>query len=104
MKRNAFKMKLKPGFEAEYKKRHDEIWPELSSEISKAGVSDYSIYLDEETLTLFAFQKLSEVNTAEDLPRNPMVRKWWDYMADIMYVNQDNSPVSVPMKEVFYMS
>jgi len=103
MKRNAFKMKLKPGFEAEYKKRHDEIWPELSSEISKAGVSDYSIYLDEETLTLFAFQKLSEVNTAEDLPRNPMVRKWWDYMADIMECNPDNSPVVVPLKEVFHM-
>ena len=103
MKRNAFIMKLKKGFEQEYKKRHDEIWPELSDQISKAGVSDYSIYLDEETLTLFAFQKLTDDNTADELPNNPIVRKWWDYMADIMETNPDNSPVAIPIKEVFHM-
>ena len=84
MKRNAFVMKLKKGFEDEYKKRHDEIWPELKEELTKAGISDYSIYLDENTLTLFAFQKLTDDNTADELPNNPVVRKWWDYMADIM--------------------
>ena len=103
MKRNAFKMKLKPGFEAEYKKRHDEIWPELSAEISKAGISDYSIFLDEETLTLFAVQKVTDNNTADDLPNNPVVRKWWDYMNDIMEYNPDNTPWAVGLKEVFHM-
>jgi L-rhamnose mutarotase len=103
MKRNAFKMKLKKGFEAEYKKRHDEIWPDLSAEITKAGVSDYSICLDGETNTLFAFQKLSDDNKADDLPSNPVVRKWWDYMSDIMVTNPDNSPVVTPLKEVFHM-
>ena len=34
---------------------------------------------------------------------NPIVQKWWDYMADIMEVNPDNSPVSIPLPEVFYM-
>ena len=104
MKRNAFKMKLKPGFEAEYKKRHDEIWPELEAEISKAGVSDYSIFLDEETLTLFAVQKLTDDKTAGDLPEAAIVKKWWAYMADIMETNADNSPVTVPLKEVFHMA
>ena len=103
MKRNAFKMKLFKGFEGEYKKRHDAIWPELREELTNAGVSDYSIYLDEETLTLFAFQKLCDENTAEDLPQKAIVRKWWDYMADIMDVNPDNSPVCIPLKEVFHM-
>ncbi len=103
MKINAFKMKLKPGFEAEYKKRHDEIWPDLSDEISKAGVSDYSIFLDEETLTLFAVQKLTDNNTADDLPNSPIVRKWWDYMSDIMEYNPDNTPVAIGLKEVFHM-
>ena len=103
MKINAFKMKLKPGFEAEYKKRHDEIWPDLSEEISKAGVSDYSIFLDEETLTLFAVQKLTDNNTANDLPNSPIVRKWWDYMSDIMEYNPDNTPVAIGLKEVFHM-
>lgn len=58
MQRADFKMQLKPGFEAEYRRRHDEIWPELSRALTEAGVSDYSIFLDPETLTLFAEQKL----------------------------------------------
>ena len=103
MKRCAFKMKLKAGFEAEYKKRHDEIWPELSQELADAGVSDYSIFLDEETLTLFAVQKLSDDNTADNLPNTEIVKKWWAYMADIMDTNPDNSPVCITLNEVFYM-
>ena len=103
MKQNAFKMKLKPGFEAEYKKRHDEIWPELSELISEAGVSDYSIFLDEATLTLFAVQKVADNNSADDLPSDPLVRKWWDYMADIMETHPDNAPICLPLVEVFHM-
>ncbi|MFA6172725.1 MAG: L-rhamnose mutarotase [Kiritimatiellales bacterium] len=96
-------MKLKPGFEAEYKKRHDGIWPELSQKLTAAGVSDYSIFLDSETLTLFAVQKISGSNTAGQLPNDPVVRKWWNYMADIMETNPDNSPVCIPLNEVFHM-
>jgi len=103
MQRNAFKMKLKPGVAAEYKKLHDEIWPELSREIRAVGISDYSIFLDEETLTLFAVQKLSDKNSAAALPNSPIVRKWWNAMAPLMEVNPDNSPVVKPLKEVFYL-
>ncbi|MCE1198460.1 MAG: L-rhamnose mutarotase [Marinilabiliales bacterium] len=103
MKRVAFKMKLKPGHEAEYKRRHDLIWPELAQALTEAGVSDYSIFLDEETHILFAFQKVAEVNGTERLPTNPIVRKWWDYMADLMEVYPDNAPVSLPLTEVFHM-
>ena len=103
MIRASFKMQLKKGFEAEYKKRHDEIWPELQSELSKAGISDYSIFLDEETLTLFAVQKLTDNNTADDLPQTEIVKKWWAYMGDIMETNPDNSPVCKPLKEVFHI-
>ena len=102
MQRNAFTMKLKPGYEAEYKKRHDEIWPELSAELSKAGVSDYSIFLDEETLTLFAVQKLADDHTSDQLPQTEIVKKWWAYMADIMDTNPDHSPVCKPLVEVFH--
>lgn len=103
MQRNAFTMKLKPGYQAEYKKRHDEIWPDLSAELSKAGVSDYSIFLDEKTLTLFAVQKLADGHSADALPDSPIVKKWWAYMADIMETNPDNSPVCQPLREVFHM-
>lgn len=95
-------MKLKAGFEKEYQKRHDEIWPELAQELFEAGVYDYSIYLDKETNTLFAVQKLIEGNTADKLPQTDIVRKWWKYMSDIMEVNTDCSPVVVELKEVFH--
>jgi len=103
MERVAFKMKLKPGFAKEYQKRHDKIWPELAKELENAGVTDYSIYFDEETNNLFAAQKLKHNNTSDKLPQTDVVRKWWNYMADIMEVNPDNSPVVKELKEVFYL-
>lgn len=103
MYRNAFKMKLKPGFETEYKKRHAEIWPELSVLLSESGVHEYTIFLDEESLTLFAFQKLEDNFDPQLLPSHPVVKKWWGYMADIMETNADNSPVEHPLKEMFHL-
>jgi L-rhamnose mutarotase len=103
IKREAFKMFLKPGYEKEYEKRHNAIWPELKTLLKEAGVSDYSIFLDRETHALYAVQKVSGSGGSQDLGNNPVVKKWWDYMADIMEVNPDNSPVSIPLPEVFYM-
>jgi len=103
MKRYAFKMKLKPGLKDEYKKRHQEIWPELKKLLHDAGVRDYSIFLDEETNMLFAVQKVVGNAGSQDLGREEIVKKWWAYMADIMDTNPDNSPVSIPLEEVFYM-
>ena len=99
----AFKMYLKPGFETEYEKRHNAIWPELKQLLKENGVSDYSIFWDKETNILFAVQKSDGKQGSQDLGLNPIVQKWWDYMADIMEVNPDNSPVSIPLTELFYM-
>ena len=71
--------------------------------ISEQGVSDYSIFWDKDTNILFAVQKESGEGSSQDMGNNPIVKKWWDYMADIMEVNPDNSPVSIPLQEVFYM-
>ena len=101
--RCAFKMKLKPGCEVEYEKRHRAIWPELVELLKATGVSEYSIFWDKETNLLFAVQEQGGESGSQDLGTDPIVKKWWDYMADIMEVNPDNSPVSIPMKEVFYM-
>ncbi|MEZ5104820.1 MAG: L-rhamnose mutarotase [Draconibacterium sp.] len=103
MKRLAFKMYLNEGQKEEYKKRHDEIWPELKHLLKEAGISEYSIFLDEETNTLFAFQKVLVEGGSQNLGETEIVRKWWKYMADIMKTNPDNSPVSVSLNEVFYM-
>lgn len=103
MIRNAFKMKLKPGSVEEYKKRHDEIWPELARAHTDAGIFDYSIYFDEETLTLFAFRKLTENNTADEMKGLDIVQKWWAHMADLMETHPDNMPTFKPLREVFHM-
>jgi L-rhamnose mutarotase len=103
MKREAFKMYLKPGYEAEYERRHREIWPEVKQLLKESGVSDYSIYWDKDTNILFAVQKISGEASSQELGDNPIIQKWWAYMADIMETNPDNSPVSIPLKEVFYM-
>lgn len=103
MARLAFKMKLHPGKKDEYVKRHEQIWPELKKLLQDNGISNYSIFLDEETDTLFAFQNVTKNQSSQDLKQNPIVQKWWDYMADIMETNTDNSPVTVQMEEVFFM-
>lgn len=103
MKRVAFKMYLNEGMKAEYKKRHDEIWPELKKLLRDNGVSEYSIFLDEETNYLFAFQKVSGEGGSQDLGKTEIVQKWWKMMSTIMKSNPDNSPVSVELEEVFYM-
>ncbi|MBA7589702.1 L-rhamnose mutarotase [subsurface metagenome] len=91
------------GYEEEYKRRHNEIWPELAEKLSRAGIYDYSIFLDKETLTLFAVQKLKDNNTVEELPSKEIMKKWWDYMKDIMEANPDNSPVTASLEEIFHM-
>lgn len=103
MNRVAFKMKLFAGKLNEYKKRHDEIWPELVTLLKETGISEYSIFLDEETLALFGVLRVADTLAMDELPKQPIMKKWWAYMKDIMESNADNSPVSVPLKEVFYM-
>lgn len=97
----AFTMQLKPGAEAEYQRRHDEIWPELTQALTDAGIYDYAIYLDRRTGTLFAVQKRSDTNTADSLPNLPLMQRWWTYMADLMETNPDNSPVVTALEPVF---
>ena len=104
MHRIAFKMQLYKGREDEYKKRHDAIWPELKTLLKETGVYDYSIFLDKETNTLFGVLKVDNKIRLDELPAHPVMKKWWDYMKDIMKSNPDHSPVSVPLEEVFYLS
>lgn len=103
MEEIAFTMQLKPGVEAEYKKRHDEIWPELSAALTAAGVRDYSIFLDQASGKLFAVQKRTSDHTTDKLPGLDIMKRWWAYMADLMETNPDHSPVTKPLIQVFHM-
>jgi L-rhamnose mutarotase len=96
-------MKLKPGCKQEYIKRHNEVWPEIADLIKRSGIGDYSIFLDEETNTLFGVQKQSGEVSSQELGAVEIQQKWWDYMSGIMEVNPDNSPVTIYLEEVFYL-
>jgi L-rhamnose mutarotase len=103
MNRVAFKMKLLPGNEAEYKRRHDAIWPELQQQLKAVGVSDYAIYLDSATNELLAVLKVDDPQKLDTLPREDVMQRWWRFMADIMETNPDHSPRSWSLTEMFYL-
>ena len=100
----AFRMKLKPGTVDEYKRRHDVLWPDLAAALKEAGIYDYSIFLDEETLHLFAVLKLAPDNKIDALPGQPVMQRWWDYMADLMEVEPGNRPREWPLQPMFYFA
>jgi L-rhamnose mutarotase len=101
--RHAFRMRLDRGKRAEYQRRHDEIWPELVELLHAAGISDYSIWLDEETDCLFAILTRSDDHTMDTLPDHPVMRRWWAAMADLMETHPDKAPVAMPLMQVFHM-
>jgi L-rhamnose mutarotase len=96
-------MKLIPGNEEEYQRRHDALWPELAELLKKSGIVDYSIFLDRDSSDLFGYLKIENAVNLDQLPQYPVMQKWWTYMKDIMETNEDHSPVTIPMKEVFFM-
>ncbi|QKD05178.1 L-rhamnose mutarotase [Mesorhizobium loti] len=102
--RIAFRMKVHPGRIAEYKKRHDEIWPELTQALRDAGVSDYSIWHDAETDFLFATLIRTKDHTMAALPGTEINRRWWKFMADIMDYNDDGTPQVVELTPVFHQN
>ena len=101
--RVAFKMKLHPGQEAEYQRRHDELWPELASLLREKGIQHYSIFLEKESGALFGVLEVENPAQLDELPAHPVMQRWWAYMADIMETNPDKSPLSIPLEEVFYL-
>jgi L-rhamnose mutarotase len=103
MSRVAFKMKLHPGCEAEYRRRHDALWPELAVLLKETGVEEYSIFLDAETNILFGCLRIADPGRLDELPAQPVMQKWWDHMKDIMDTHPDHSPVSSPLQEIFYL-
>ena len=104
MIRKAIRMKLLPGFEEEYQMRHDKLWPEMEEMLKEYGAITYSIFLDPETLSLFGYLEISDLEKWNQTATTEINQKWWLYMKDIMETNEDNSPVSVDLVEVFHLS
>lgn len=104
MERIAFKMQLNPGNAEEYRRRHDTIWPELAALLTDSGIRNYSIFLDAETNILFATLERTPDHRMAALPGDPVMRRWWDHMRDLMHTNPDGSPVVTPLAEVFHLA
>ena len=103
MEQCGFKMQLKAGNAAKYKQRHDAIWPELVALLSDVGVSDYSIFLDETSNTLFAFLRRSDDHRMGDLAQHPVMQRWWVSMADLMETDAHLRPLTTPMLPMFHL-
>ena len=101
--RIAFRMNLFPGQAVEYKKRHDEIFPDLVVALREVGISDYSIWLDPEDHHLFAILTRSDAHQLEQLPDLEVMQRWWKFMSDIMATNHDHSPIQIPLQRVFHL-
>lgn len=101
--RKAFKMKLYDGFKEEYKNRHNNLWTEMKEMIHEYGGKNYSIFYDEETNVLFGYIELADEELWKKSADTSINRKWWDYMADIMHTNPDNSPKSIDLVELFHL-
>ena len=103
MVRKGFKMKLYPGMEKEYEKRHNELWQEMKDMIHEYGGRNYTIFLDKETLVLYGYIEVEDLEKWDKSADTAINRKWWDFMADIMETNLDNSPVCVDLRPVFHL-
>ncbi len=98
-----FKMKLYPGQAEEYERRHNLLWPEMKEMIHEYGGKNYTIFYDKDTLTLFGYLEVEDEERWAQSSDTAINRKWWDYMADIMETNPDNSPVCIDLKNVFHL-
>ena len=96
-------MAVNAGNETEYERRHSPIWADLKQTLKDHGVHNYSIYLHPETRQLFGYAEIEDESRWEAIAHTPVCRKWWAYMRDLMPSNPDNSPVSLPLKEVFHI-
>ncbi|UOQ44990.1 L-rhamnose mutarotase [Halobacillus salinarum] len=103
MIRKASVMYVNKGSYEEYKRRHDELWPEMNAALKEHGAHNYSIFLNEQTGELFAYLEIEDEEKWEQMSGTDVCRRWWAYMADIMETNDDHSPVSVELKDMFYL-
>jgi L-rhamnose mutarotase len=103
MQRDAFKMHLNPGRADEYRRRHDAIWPKLAILLKQAGIANYSIHLDPETNIFFAYLERDDDHQMDELKSQPVMRRWWDHMKDIMRADPDGVPSTAPLVEMFHL-
>lgn len=96
-------MRLYPGQADEYERRHNQLWPEMIEMIHAHGGKNYSIFLDRDTDILFGYIEIEDPARWSQGADTAINRKWWDFMADIMDTNPDNSPVAQDLQLMFHL-
>ena len=100
----AWVLEVRPGYEDEYKKRHDEIWPEMLEALREAGISNYNIF--RHGLTLCGYFETDDLETSQKaIGAHPVNAKWGEWMGPIMKVEVDPAtqfPYLLPKQ--FYMA
>lgn len=103
MIRKAFKMSVNADAHDEYERRHQPIWAELATVLKSHGVSNYSIFLEPSTNELFGYAEIESEELWSEIAETEACQRWWAFMKDIMPSNEDNSPVSSELREVFHL-
>jgi len=101
--RIAFVMSVNAGYEAEYRRRHNPIWPQLEAVLKSHGVHNYSIFLSWKTRQLFAYAEIESESQWAAIAKTQECQRWWHHMADLMPRHADGSPVTEEIVEVFHM-
>ena len=100
MKNYAWVLEVRPGYEEEYKKRHDEIWPEMVDMLREAGLRNYNIF--RHGLTLFGYFETEDLKKSiNHIAKSEVNKKWAEFMAPIMKVDIDpktNFPYLLPIQ------
>ena len=102
MEKYAWTGKIVPGAQEEYKKRHDEIWPEMKEVLEKAGIVNYSIWMTGETLFGYYECEYGVEYAGKMQAESEIVKKWDAYMKDILIMEKDPDTGAQPLlRQVF---
>ena len=105
MIRKGFLIQAKPGMAKEYQRRHNPIWPELGKALSNYGVSNYSIFLHEDTGALFGYLEVEDEEKYEQIAETDVCQRWWKFMTEVLVCESDESPKAREeiLKEGFHL-
>lgn len=99
----AFRMTLVDGQIELYRKRHDEIWPELEAALRRAGVLEYRIFNEPGSSDLFAVMRRKKAHGLDALAASTIMRRWWDMMADVTTTGPDGIPIQRELRQAYNM-
>ena len=105
MIRKAFVIQAKPGMADEYQRRHNPIWPELAEALKRHGVSNYSIFLREDTGELFGYLEVADEARFQKIAETEVCRRWWRHMTEVLVSENADSPKAMEtlLGEVFHL-